>query len=420
LGISYDVKDVKLAEAGGLRSEYAGQHMPVLRGLKERFSRENPLSGIRMGACLHVTTETANLMQVLKAGGAEVALCASNPLSTQDDVAAWLASELGVPTFAVRGEDNDTYYQHIEAVISTKPQITMDDGCDLVFTIHDKHQEMLPTMLGGSEETTTGVIRLRAMEKKGALRYPVIAVNDADTKHLFDNRYGTGQSTIDGIVRATNILLAGRRFVVCGYGWCGRGVAMRARGMGAIVAICEVNPVRALEAAMDGHLAMPIMEGARWGEVFVTLTGNRSVLRREHFEVMKDGAVLCNSGHFDVEIDIPALRKMARSERRVRPMVDEFLLPDGRRLYLLGEGRLVNLAVAEGHPASVMDMSFANQALCTAFLAKNGGTLEKRVYPVPREIDAEVARLKLAAMDIEIDTLTPEQEQYLADYQAGT
>ncbi|UCC69775.1 MAG: adenosylhomocysteinase [Armatimonadota bacterium] len=418
--MSYDVKDVNLAEAGGLRIEYAGQHMPVLRGLKERFAKEKPLSGIRMGACLHVTTETANLMQVLKAGGAEVALCGSNPLSTQNDVAAWLASDLGVPTFAVRGEDNERYYQHIEAVIAAKPQITMDDGCDLVFTIHDKHQEALPDMLGGSEETTTGVIRLRAMEKMGALRYPVIAVNDADTKHFFDNRYGTGQSTIDGIVRATNILLAGCRFVVCGYGWCGRGVAMRARGMGAVVAICEVDPVRALEAAMDGYLVMPIMEAARWGEVFVTLTGDYSVLRREHFEVMKDGAVLCNSGHFDVEIDIPALREMARSERRVRPMADEFLLPDGRRLYLLGEGRLVNLAAAEGHPASVMDMSFANQALCAIYLAKNGRALENRVHPVPPEIDAEVARLKLAAMEIEIDTLTPEQERYLADYQAGT
>ena len=420
MGISYDVKDVKLAEAGGLRIEYAGQHMPVLRGLKERFAKEKPLSGIRMGACLHVTTETANLMQVLKAGGAEVALCGSNPLSTQDDVAAWLASKLGVPTFAVRGEDNETYYQHLEAVIAAKPQITMDDGCDLVFTIHDKHQEALPDMLGGSEETTTGVIRLRAMEKTGALRYPVIAVNDADTKHFFDNRYGTGQSTIDGIVRATNILLAGCRFVVCGYGWCGRGVAMRARGMGAVVAVCEVDPVRALEAAMDGYLVMPIMEAARWGEVFVTLTGDCSVLRREHFEVMRDGAVLCNSGHFDVEIDIPALREMARSERRMRPMADEFLLPDGRRLYLLGEGRLVNLAAAEGHPASVMDMSFANQALCAAHLAKNGRSLENRVHPVPPEIDAEVARLKLAAMEIEIDTLTPEQERYLAGYQAGT
>ncbi len=420
MAVSYDVKDASLAEAGGLRVEYAGQHMPVLRDLRERFAKEKPLSGVRLGACLHVTTETANLMQVLKAGGAEVALCASNPLSTQDDAAAWIASELGVPTFAVRGEDHDTYYQHMEAVIATELQITMDDGCDLVFTIHDKHRDMLPNMLGGLEETTTGVIRLRAMQKKGALSYPVIAVNDADTKHLFDNRYGTGQSTVDGIVRATNLLLAGCKFVVCGYGWCGRGVAMRARGMGAVVAVCEVDPVRALEAAMDGYLVMPVMEAARWGKVFVTLTGDCSVLRGEHFEVMTDGAIVCNSGHFDVEIDIPALREMAQSERRVRPMADEFLMPDGRRLYLLGEGRLVNLAAAEGHPASVMDMSFANQALCAAYLGKNGRSLEKQVYPVPREIDAEVARLKLAAMDIEIDSLTPEQRQYLADYQAGT
>ena len=418
--MSYDVKDAKLAEAGGLRIEYAGQHMPVLRHLKERFAKEKPLAGVRMGACLHVTTETANLMEVLKAGGAEVALCGSNPLSTQDDVAAWLAVELGVPTFAICGEDNDTYYQHIEAAIATKPQISMDDGCDMVVTLHDKHPDLLPQMLGGSEETTTGVIRLRAMEKNGALKYPVIAVNDANTKHLFDNRYGTGQSTIDGIIRATNILMAGRKFVVCGYGWCGRGVAMRARGMGAVVAVCEVDPLRALEAAMDGHLVMPLSEAARWGEVFVTLTGDRSVLRREHFEAMKDGAIVCNAGHFDVEIDLPVLKEMATSVRRMRPMADEHVMPDGRRIYLLGEGRLVNLAAAEGHPPSVMDMSFANQALSAAFLAKHGKSLEKRVYPVPREIDEEVARLKLAEMGIVIDTLTPEQERYLADYQTGT
>ena len=418
--MSYDVKDTKLAEAGGLRIEYAGQHMPVLRHLKERFAKEKPLAGLRMGACLHVTTETANLMEVLKAGGAEVALCGSNPLSTQDDVAAWLAVELGVPTFAICGEDNDTYYQHIEAAIATKPQISMDDGCDMVVTLHDKHPDLLPQMLGGSEETTTGVIRLRAMEKNGALKYPVIAVNDANTKHLFDNRYGTGQSTVDGIIRATNILMAGRKFVVCGYGWCGRGVAMRARGMGAVVAVCEVDPLRALEAAMDGYLVMPLSEAARWGEVFVTLTGDRSVLRREHFEAMKDGAIVCNAGHFDVEIDLPVLKEMATSVRRMRPMADEYAMPDGRRIYLLGEGRLVNLAAAEGHPPSVMDMSFANQALSAAFLAKHGKSLEKRVYPVPREIDEEVARLKLAMMGITIDTLTPEQEQYLADYQTGT
>jgi adenosylhomocysteinase len=325
-----------------------------------------------------------------------------------------------MPVFAIRGEDNDTYYRHVEAVIAIKPQISMDDGCDLVCTLHTKHPDQLAAMLGGSEETTTGVIRLRAMERQSALGYPVIAVNDANTKHLFDNRYGTGQSTIDGIIRATNILMAGRRFVVCGYGWCGRGVAMRARGMGAIVAICEVDPLKALEAAMDGYLVMPLAQAAAWGEVFVTLTGNCSVLRREHFEVMKDGAVLANSGHFDVEIDIPALRTMATSERRVRPMADEFTLPDGRRLYLLGEGRLVNLAAAEGHPASVMDMSFANQALTAEHLAKHGKTLGKRVYPVPPEIDQEVARLKLAAMGIAIDALTPEQARYLAEYQTGT
>jgi adenosylhomocysteinase len=418
--MSYDVKDANLAEAGGLRVAYAEQHMPVLRILRERFAKERPLSGVAIGACLHVTTETANLMQVLTAGGAEVALCASNPLSTQDDVAAWLATSAGIPVFAIRGEDNATYYQHIEAVIATRPQITMDDGCDLVATLHSKHQELLPGMLGGSEETTTGVIRLRAMEAHGALRYPVIAVNDADTKHLFDNRYGTGQSTIDGIIRATNLLMAGRKVVICGYGWCGRGVAMRAKGMGAIVAICEVSPLRALEAAMDGYLVMPLAEAARWGEVFISVTGNTSVLRGEHFQVMKDGAVLCNSGHFDVEIDIPALRSMAQSVRRVRPNTDEFLMSDGRRLYLLGEGRLVNLAAAEGHPPTVMDMSFANQALCMVHLARHGKSLEKRVHPVPREIDEEVARLKLAAMGIAIDSLTPEQQKYLADYQTGT
>jgi len=418
--MSYDVKDVNLAEAGGLRIEYAEQHMPVLRGIRERFEKEKPLAGIRLGACLHVTTETANLMRTLKAGGAEVALCASNPLSTQDDVAAWLATDLGIPTFAVKGEDNDTYYQHLEAVIAANPQISMDDGCDLVCTLHAKHPDKLSQMLGGSEETTTGVIRLRAMEEHGALGYPVIAVNDANTKHFFDNRYGTGQSTIDGILRATNILLAGRRFVVCGYGWCGRGVAMRARGMGAIVAICEVDPLRALEAAMDGNLVMSMADAAKWGQVFVTLTGDCSVLRKEHFELMSDGAIVANSGHFDIEIDIPALRELSKSVRRVRPMVDEFTLADGRRIYLLAEGRLVNLAAAEGHPPSVMDMSFANQALTAAYLAKNGKSLEKRVYNVPREIDEEVARLKLASMGIEIDTLTPEQQKYLADYQTGT
>ncbi|MGD0113140.1 MAG: adenosylhomocysteinase [Armatimonadota bacterium] len=418
--MSYDVKDPSLATAGGLRIEYAEQQMPVVRGLRERFAKERPLAGIRLGACLHVTTETANLMRALKAGGAEVSLCASNPLSTQDDVSAWLAVELGVPTFAIKGEDNETYYRHIESVIAAKPQMTMDDGCDLVFRLHEKHRDMLPQMIGGSEETTTGVLRLRAMQQQGELAYPVIAVNDANTKHLFDNRYGTGQSTIDGIVRATNLLMAGRKFVVCGYGWCGRGVAMRAKGMGAVVAVCEVDPLRALEAAMDGYLVMPIMDAAKWGEVLVTLTGDTHVLRKEHFEVMKDGAAVANSGHFDVEIDIPALRAMSKSERRVRPMVDEFVLADGRKIFLLGEGRLVNLAAAEGHPASVMDMSFANQALCAAYLAKHGRGLEKRVYDVPKEIDQEVARLKLDSMGIRIDVLTKEQQEYLAGYQAGT
>jgi adenosylhomocysteinase len=418
--MNYDVADISLAASGGLRIEYACQHMPVLRQIEERFAKEKPLAGVRMGACLHVTTETANLMRVLKAGGAQMFLCASNPLSTQDDVAAWLATELGVPTFAIKGEDNKTYYEHLEAVIAAKPQITMDDGCDLVCTLHAKHADLLPGMLGGSEETTTGVIRLRAMEQNNALRYPVVAVNDANTKHLFDNRYGTGQSTIDGVIRATNILMAGRKFVVAGYGWCGRGVALRAKGMGAIVAVCEVDPLRALEAAMDGYLVMPIAEAAQWGEVFVTVTGDTSILRKEHFAVMQDGAVVANSGHFDVEIDIPALRAMSKSERRVRPMVDEFTLQDGRRIYLLGEGRLVNLAAAEGHPAAVMDMSFANQALCSEYLVKHAKDLEARVYPVPREIDEEVARLKLAAMGLAIDTLTSEQAKYLADYQVGT
>ena len=418
--MSYDVKDVNLAEAGGLRIEYAEQHMPVLRGIRERFEKDKPLAGVRLGACLHVTTETANLMRTLKAGGAEVALCASNPLSTQDDVASWLAAELGVPTFAVKGEDNDTYYQHLEAVIAANPHISMDDGCDLVCTLHAKHPDKLSQMLGGSEETTTGVIRLRAMEEHGALGYPVIAVNDANTKHFFDNRYGTGQSTIDGILRATNILLAGRRFVVCGYGWCGRGVAMRARGMGAIVAICEVDPLRALEAAMDGNLVMSMADAAKWGEVFVTLTGDCSVLRKEHFELMSDGAIVANSGHFDIEIDIPALRELSKSVRRVRPMVDEFTLADGRRIYLLAEGRLVNLAAAEGHPPSVMDMSFANQALCAEYMVKKGSELAPRVYPVPLEVDNEVGKLKLSAMGITIDTMTPEQKRYQESWEMGT
>jgi adenosylhomocysteinase len=409
--MNYDIKNPSLSEAGALRIEYAATEMPVLRLLKERFAREKPLAGIRIGACLHVTTETANLMQVLVAGGASVALCASNPLSTQDDAAAWLAVELGIPVFAIKGEDNETYYRHINAVLDTAPNITMDDGADLVSTLHTSRRELLPQVLGGSEETTTGVIRLRSLERQGRLQYPVIAVNDASTKHLFDNRYGTGQSTVDGIIRATNLLIAGKRFVVCGYGWCGRGVAMRARGLGAHVIVTEVDPLRALEAVMDGYQVMALAEAAPRGDIFVTLTGDVAVLRREHFAVMRDGAVLANSGHFDVEIDLPALRSLARSSRRLRPSLDEFTLADGRRLYLLGEGRLVNLAAAEGHPASVMDMSFANQALSCAHLAANAKTLEKRVYPVPERIDKEIARLKLEAMGVTIDTLTPQQEE---------
>jgi len=418
--MNYDIKNPSLSEAGALRIEYAATEMPVLRLLQERFAREKPLEGIRIGACLHVTTETANLMQVLVAGGASVALCASNPLSTQDDAAAWLAVELGIPVFAIKGEDNDTYYRHINAVLDTAPNITMDDGADLVSTLHTSRRELLPQVLGGSEETTTGVIRLRSLERQGQLQYPVIAVNDASTKHLFDNRYGTGQSTVDGIIRATNLLIAGKRFVVCGYGWCGRGVAMRARGLGAHVIVTEVDPLRALEAVMDGYQVMALAEAASRGDIFVTLTGDVAVLRREHFAVMRDGAVLANSGHFDVEIDLPALRSLARSSRRLRPSLDEFTLADGRRLYLLGEGRLVNLAAAEGHPASVMDMSFANQALSCAHLAANAKTLEKRVYPVPERIDKEIARLKLEAMGVTIDTLTPQQEDYLASWELGT
>jgi len=418
--MNYDVKDASLAASGGLRIDYAEQQMPVLRGLKERFEKEKPLAGLRLGACLHVTTETANLMRVLKAGGAEVALCASNPLSTQDDAAAWLAVELGVPTFAIKGEDNDTYYRHIEAVIAMKPQVTMDDGCDLVFRLHEHHKEMLPEMIGGSEETTTGVIRLRAMEQQGALAYPVIAVNDANTKHLFDNRYGTGQSTMDGIIRATNLLMAGRKFVVCGYGWCGRGVAMRAKGLGAHVIVTEIDPLPSLEAVMDGFEVMPMAEAARIGDLFITLTGNRDVIRKEHFAAMKDGAVMCNSGHFNVEIDITALKKMAVSRREARPMVEEFKLKNGRRIRLIGEGRLVNLAAAEGHPASVMDMSFANQALCSEYIAKNAGKFEKRVYKVPESIDKTVARLKLEAMGVAIDKLTRAQEKYLNSWSVGT
>jgi adenosylhomocysteinase len=414
-----DVKDMALAPQGRERIEWAAGEMPVLGLIRERFEKERPLEGVRIGACLHVTTETANLMLALRAGGAEVALCASNPLSTQDDVAAALA-EAGVPTQAIKGEEHDTYFRHIQAVLDTHPQITMDDGCDMVSLLHRERPEQVPEVLGGTEETTTGVIRLRAMAADGALRYPIVSVNDANTKHLFDNRFGTGQSTIDAIMRATNLLLAGRTVVVCGYGMCGRGVASRARGMGAQVIVTEVEPLPALEAAMEGFRVMPLREAARVGDIFVTVTGDTHVIRREHMELMKDGAVLANAGHFDVEIDKGALEELAVSVRRVRGSVDEYRLADGRRLRLLGEGRLVNLAAAEGHPAAVMDMSFANQALSVEWLVGHHRELEPRVYPVPEDIDREVARLKLRAMGVEIDALTPEQEEYLRSWEQGT
>lgn len=415
-----DVKDRSLAPAGVLRVEWAEAEMPVLRRIRERFSRERPLEGLRVAACLHVTTETANLVRTLAAGGAQVALCASNPLSTQDDVAAALVAEYGIPTFAVRGEDRDTYYRHIQQVLDTRPHLTLDDGADLVTTLHRERTDVLPGVRGGTEETTTGVVRLRAMARSGALRYPIVAVNDAKTKHWFDNRYGTGQSAVDGILRATNLLLAGRTVVVCGYGSCGRGVAARARGMGAHVVVTEVDPLAALEAVMDGFPVLPMAEAARRGEVFVTVTGNRDVVRREHFEVMRDGAVLANAGHFDVEIDVAALREMSTRYRKVREHVEEFTLRDGRRLYLLAEGRLVNLAAAEGHPAAVMDMSFANQALCVEWLARSAGELVPQVYPVPEPIDRQVAALKLEAMGVRIDELTPEQRRYLESWEEGT
>ncbi len=418
--MKYDVCDIGLAARGRDRIEWAEEAMPVLRLIRERFAREKPLKGITIAACLHVTTETANLMRTLQAGGAKLALCASNPLSTQDDTAAALVKYFKVPTFAIRGEDRKTYYAHVHAALDAMPHISMDDGCDLVSTIHSERKALIPHMLGGSEETTTGVIRLRAMEAEGVLAYPIIAVNDADTKHLFDNRYGTGQSTIDGIIRATNRLLAGSIFVVAGYGWCARGVATRARGMGAHVIITEVDPLRALEAVMDGYQVMPMVEAAKKGDIFVSVTGNRTVITTPHFRAMKDGACVCNSGHFDIEVDIPALKAMARSVKRVRPSVQQFTLKDGRRINLLAEGRLVNLAAAEGHPACVMDMSFANQALAAEHIAKNHAKLEKRVYPVPKEIDREIARLKLRSMGVRIDALTPIQRKYLASWQMGT
>jgi adenosylhomocysteinase len=415
-----DVRDLDLAEKGKARIEWADQEMRVLTQIRDRFEKEKPLAGIRIGACLHVTTETANLMRTLVAGGAEVALCASNPLSTQDDAAAALCEYEGIDVFAIKGEDNETYYRHINAVLDTHPQITMDDGMDLVATLHKERQDQLSELIGGTEETTTGVIRLRAMHADGVLAYPIVAVNDADTKHLFDNRFGTGQSTIDGIIRATNRLLAGRIIVVCGYGQCGRGIASRARGMGARVIVIEVDPLRALEAVMEGFEAMPLRDAARIGDIFVTVTGDTSVLRREHFDVMKDGAVLANSGHFDVEIDKAALAEMAEEVRRIREFVDEYRMPDGRRINLLGEGRLVNLAAAEGHPAAVMDMSFANQALAVEWIVQQAKDLEPKVYGVPQEIDREVAKLKLAAMGMEIDQLTEEQAAYLSSWEHGT
>ncbi len=418
--IEYDVKDIALADEGVNRIEWAEREMPVLRLIRDHFKREQPLKNLRVAACLHVTTETANLMITLKAGGAEIALCASNPLSTQDDVAAALVARYEIPTFAIRGEDDDTYYRHIHAALANSPQVTMDDGADLVATLHKERRELLDTIVGGTEETTTGVIRLQAMARDGALGYPIIAVNEALTKHLFDNRYGTGQSTLDGITRATNLLWAAKKVVIAGYGWCGRGVAMRARGLGAHTIVTEINPVRALEATMDGHQVMNMAEAAKVGDVFITLTGDINVLDRHHFEAMHDGAIVANSGHFNVEINIKALEQMSESKRRVREHVEEYVLMDGRKVFLLGEGRLINLAAAEGHPASVMDMSFANQALALEYLATRDERPPLDVHVVPPEIDKEVARLKLASMDIAIDQLTEEQEKYLSSWEEGT
>jgi adenosylhomocysteinase len=414
-----DVKDLTLADKGKDRIEWADISMPVLHTIRERLAQERPLQGQRVSACLHVTTETANLMRTLKAGGADIALCASNPLSTQDDVAAALIVHYGIPTFAIKGENSTTYYAHIAAVLDHRPTITMDDGCDLVTTLHTTRPELITNVIGGTEETTTGVIRLRSMEAEGVLKYPIIAVNEADTKHLFDNRYGTGQSTIDGLIRATNILLAGKRLVVAGYGWCGRGVATRAKGMGAHVIVTEVNPTRALEAVMDGFEVMPMAQAARIADVFITVTGNVNVINSQHYRLMKDGAIVANSGHFNDEIDIPALEAMAESSRQVREFVREYVV-DGKRIFLLADGRLLNLSAAEGHPAAVMDMSFANQALCLEYLVQNYTTLGPHVYTVPREIDQQVAQLKLTSMGIEIDRLTPEQETYLRSWQSGT
>jgi adenosylhomocysteinase len=441
--MDYDIKDINLAAKGRLRIEWAGMSMPVLASIRERFLKEKPLKGLRLSACLHVTTETAGLLKTLKAGGAEVVICASNPLSTQDDVAASLVADDEIPVFAIKGEDNATYYSHILSALKHRPNLTMDDGADLVSSIHfivlkkwnelgpavsdwgknlsdDERNEFLSNVFAGTEETTTGVIRLRSMEKDGVLQFPVISVNDADTKHLFDNRYGTGQSTVDGIIRATNRLLAGSTFVVSGYGWCGRGVANRAKGHGAHVIVCEVDPLRALEAVMDGFQVMTIAKAAPLGDFFCTLTGDMNVIRVEHFLTMKDGAIISNSGHFDVELDLPGLSESSVDKRPIREFVEEFTLRNGRKIFLLGEGRLINLAAAEGHPASVMDMSFANQALSAEYIAKEHLNMEKKVYPVPQEIDKEIARLKLKSMGIEIDTLTEEQEKYLSSWEMGT
>ncbi len=417
---NYDVKELKLADGGRLKIEWAEREMPVLRQVKERFVKEQPLKGLRISACLHVTTETANLMKTLQAGGADVVLTASNPLSTQDEVASSLVTHDEIPVYAIKGEDNVTYYKHINAAIDHKPHFTMDDGADLVNVLHTNRREMLAGVVAGTEETTTGVIRLHAMAADKALNYPVIAINDALTKHFFDNRYGTGQSTIDGVIRATNILIAGKTFVVAGYGWCGRGLASRARGMGANVIVTEVDPLKALEAVMDGYRVMKMEDAAKIGDIFVTLTGDINVIDEHHFAVMKDAAIVANSGHFNVEINIPALEKMAQTKRLVRPFVDEYAMKDGRRIFILGEGRLINLASAEGHPASVMDMSFANQALSLEYLTKNADKLEKRVYSVPEEIDHNIAALKLSAMGVNIDTLTPQQVKYLGSWQEGT
>jgi adenosylhomocysteinase len=416
----YDIKDIKLSKQGKLKIEWAAKNMPVIRMIQERFAKDKPLKGVKVAACLHVTTETANLVVALKAGGANVSLCASNPLSTQDEVAASLVKDFNIPVYAIKGEDNSTYYKHLNCVLDQRPHVTMDDGADLVSALHSERKNLSGNVVGGTEETTTGVVRLKSLEKKGLLLFPIVAVNDAMTKHLFDNRYGTGQSTIDGIIRATNYLFSGSVVVVAGYGWCGRGVAMRARGMGAKVIVTEIDAVKGLEAVMDGFEVAPMKKAARIGDIFVTLTGNLNIVRKEHFEIMKDGAIVCNSGHFNAEIDIPALEKMSRTVRRVRPFVDEYTTRTKKKIILLGEGRLVNLAAAEGHPAMVMDMSFANQALSCEYIVRYSKKLERKVYPVPLEIDSFIARLKLRTMGVSIDKLTPEQRKYMASWEMGT